>query len=303
MAVIRKIKNGDNTIYPITHADAIFDNNGKFLTGGGVLSFIAGPDDNPVSDKYLEYLGSADQIVSSITILCLNNKKVANYAVNENSSIDAFNDVDIDINSGILRIEQNGPDSYYLNFFPIGGNCLSLNGYRYEIFQGPLTKTQLDNESYLKTWKLLNHTPNCYKLEDSIPIALWGRNKGKVYRRILEKDFLYTTTTLKLVCDNQVWRWNSNTNSFQTTSGSLPGAEGYVDGTFNFWDVPAKGILEHKFMVTAYYANENQIIPDEEPFTICYGQKQLKEFLENWWPGSKTHIRIIAIQEYYSLFE
>ena len=35
MALIKKLKNGNNTIYPLTSARAVFDENGHTLAGGG----------------------------------------------------------------------------------------------------------------------------------------------------------------------------------------------------------------------------------------------------------------------------
>lgn len=84
MAKIKKIKdNNGTTIYPLTSVDAVFDKSGKTLTGGGALSFIAGPNDDLRDNSTINSIIAQYHTTSisskgrdSLCVLCLDNKYI-----------------------------------------------------------------------------------------------------------------------------------------------------------------------------------------------------------------------------------
>lgn len=95
MAKIKKIKdNNGTTIYPLTSVDAVFDKNGKTLTGGGVLSFIAGPDDDLKNNPTINSIIAQNLTTSLspgrgrdyVSVLCLDNKYIRTWSFYKESA-------------------------------------------------------------------------------------------------------------------------------------------------------------------------------------------------------------------------
>lgn len=138
MAKIKKIKdNNGTTIYPLTSVDAVFDKNGKTLTGGGVLTYISTsiPTDlflNFVTSDNLEGFGTIGGDYG-VCCLILNNVSLSNIS---GSSY------------GVLMLANTGMNEYTYTLEPFNSNFHYTKVYDKNTIQSLLA----DNEFETTGW-------------------------------------------------------------------------------------------------------------------------------------------------------
>lgn len=143
MAKIKKIKdNNGTTIYPLTSVDAVFDKNGKTLTGGGVLTYISA---SIPTDLFLNFVTSItnntlDDLVTingdyGVCCLILNNASLANIS---------------NYPYGILTLANTNQNEYTYTLRPFGSNSYYTKVYDTNTIQSLLADNEFETTGWTK---------------------------------------------------------------------------------------------------------------------------------------------------------